>query len=66
MLAKQEPCAWHSSPSSEMKEEESHGICERCAMRIDIESTRRQVNKLPSYIERFSNKKWDKYAKEAR
>ena len=48
-----EPCAWHSSPE-ELSQVESPDICERCSGRMIIESTRRHVNKQPSYVENRS------------
>jgi hypothetical protein len=58
---KQEPCAWHSSPE-ELAKAESHGVCERCSGLMIIESTRRQVNKQPSYFE--NRRAFDEYKEE--
>lgn len=61
---KQEPCAW--CPGSD--EDNSHGICDEHAEELLIQSSQRQFDRVPSYIERFRDEKRyrDKYAKEAR
>jgi len=61
---KQESCAW--CPGS--AEDHSHGICDEHAEKLLIQSSQRQFDRVPSYIERFRDEKRykDKYEKEAR
>jgi hypothetical protein len=40
-------CAWCNANADGS---DSHGICDDCKMRLELQSMRRQVNKLPSYV----------------
>lgn len=45
------PCAWHENNADP---EGTHGICERCEFQI---YGKWQMSKVPSYVERFRNRK---------